>query len=91
MGQQMISSIVGGQRIVSQSFEGTKLGNKIEKIQPLMSIFPTEMLAKANKVNQEVSEKIAKIKAMQQEWRKPEKSRKSSVRSGRQMSDDDYN
>ena len=56
-----------------------------------MSIFPTEMLAKANKVNQEVSDKIAKIKAMQQEWRKPEKSRKSSVRSGRQMSDDDYN
>jgi len=35
-------------------------------IQPLMSIFSADMLSKANRVNQEVSAKIAKIKAMQE-------------------------
>ena len=56
-----------------------------------MSIFSAEMIAKANRVNQEVSDKIAKIKAMQAEILRPRDSKsKSSVRSGRQMSDQDY-
>ena len=57
-----------------------------------MSLFSGEMLAKANKVNQEVSDRIAKIKAMKEEILRPRESKsKSSVRSGRQMSDKDYN
>ena len=58
-----------------------------------MSIFSGDMLAKANKVNQEVSDKIAKIKAMQEEILRPPRRNgsKSSVRSGRQLSDHDYN
>ena len=58
-----------------------------------MSLFSGDMLAKANKVNQDVSDKIAKIKAMQEQILRPaqrESKSKSSVRSGRQMSDHDY-
>ena len=70
----------------------SKNTNKIDHIQPIMSLFSGEMLAKANKVNQEVSDRIAKIKAMKEEILRPRESKsKSSVRSGRQMSDKDYN
>ena len=64
---------------------------RIESVKPLMSIFNGEMLDKANRVNQEVSDKIAKIKAMQEEILRPRSSKSNkSVRSGRQMSDNDY-
>ena len=64
---------------------------KFDKIQPLKSIFSGDMLANVNKVSQEVSDRIAKIKAMKEEILRPRDSKsKSSVRSGRHMSDHDY-
>ena len=66
----------------SQSFDTSQ--SKVEKIKPILPIFSSDMLAKANKVNQEVSDKIAKIKAMQEELLRPkERQQSASVRSGR--------
>ena len=61
---------------------------RIEAVKPLLSIFSGDMLERANRVNAEVSEKIAKIKAMQEQILRPRSSKSNkSVRSGRQMSD----
>ena len=83
MGQKMVSAFLSGNNNDS-TLDDVK-AKKFEKIQPLMSIFSGDMLAKANKVNQEVSDKIAKIKAMQEEILRPPRRNgsKSSVRSGR--------
>jgi len=87
----LVTAALGGAENTSTSYEAPK-GSKFEKIQPLMSIFSGEMLARANRVNKEVSDKIAKIKAMQEEILRPRESKsKSSVRSRGQMSDHDYN
>ena len=51
------------------------------------------MLERANKVNQEVSDKIARIRQMQDEILRPaarDTKSRSSRRSGRDMSDHDY-
>ena len=66
MGKDLVmAALSGGEPTTGKSYEdSTELKDKIGSIQPLMSIFSKETLAKANKVNQEVSEKIAKIKAM---------------------------
>lgn len=70
----------------------SRAGGRIDGILPIMPIFNEEILAKANKVKQEVSDRIAKIKAMKEEILKPRDCKsKSSIRSGRQMSDDDFN
>ena len=71
----------------------TKPGSKLDIWQPIQSVFSSSgMIAKANQVRQEVNDRMAKIKAMQEDFlRKPRESKsKSSVRSGRQMSDQDF-
>ena len=58
--------------------------NRIKFIAPIMPLISGEMLAKANRVQEEVTERIAKIKAMKEDILKPRDNKsKSSVRSGR--------
>lgn len=64
---------------------GTSAGSsKLDRLAPLKSIFSGEALERAKMVNKNVDEKIAKIKAMQEQILRPRdvKSR-SSLRSGR--------
>ena len=49
MGQKMVSAFLNGNNNDSSIDEAK--AKKFEKIQPLMSIFSGDMLAKANKVN----------------------------------------
>ena len=90
MGLDTVRATLTGKKLdASSNFNSVntstlKAASKIDQIGPIMSIFNGEMLAKANKVNQEVSDRLAKIKAMRDEVLRPRECKsKSSVRSGR--------
>lgn len=80
---------------LSSDNKTTKMcNNLLDAFQPFQSLNSSEMIAKANRVSQQVNDRMAQVRAMQNDLlhkKKPRDSQsKTSIRSGRQMSDQEF-
>ena len=87
VGLQSVTGVLAGENSanISAIQDSSGRNSKVAQIKPIMSLFQSDKVLDAQKFNDKINDKIAKIRAMQEQILRPprDSKSKSSVRSGR--------